>query len=517
MKIQLKIVNERFLITLLRVAIGWHFLFEGWSKILIQNWSSSGYLLNTSGFFSPFYHWLASAPVLMHITDFLNVYGLILIGLALFIGLFSRAATLAGALLLTLYYFAYPPYGNLLTSGDAHLFIVDKLFIEAAALLFLFVYKEQGFSLDEQIRLWRSKRSTPSTEPEGVRSRREALKNLATLPVLGVMGLGAAHHLRSYGADVMTGATIQVKRTALNELKGELPKGKIGKHEISRLIAGGNLIGGWAHSRDLIYVSTLFKAYNTEQKVYETLILAEQAGINTINIGFASNPLLAKYKKITGSKIKVISQVNPQLNNKELAKIGPNTDPKLYYEFIDKAIDFGVDIVQVQGNWCDWLVRDNKLEVIEKMLGHIRKQGYTAGLAAHSVESLIACRDQGIIPDYYMKTMHHDQYWSAHPREFRFPFEVDGKEYLDHNRFHNNMFCLFPERTVDFVSKATVPVMGFKILAAGAIEPKDGFKWAYNNGADFICVGMFDFQVVSNVNTAIDVLGDLKRERKWYG
>jgi uncharacterized membrane protein YphA (DoxX/SURF4 family) len=517
MKVQFKIVNERFLITLLRVAIGWHFLFEGWSKILIPNWSSSGYLQNTSGFFSPFYHWLASVPLILHITDILNVYGLILIGLALFIGLFSRVASLAGALLLTLYYIAYPPYGNLLMSGDAHLFIVDKLFIEAAALLFLFVYKEQGYNLQKQIRLWRSRRSTPSTGTEGVRSRREALKNLATLPVLGVMGLGAAHHLRSYGADVMTGATIQVKRTALNELKGELPKGKIGKHEISRLIAGGNLIGGWAHSRDLIYVSSLFKAYNTEQKVYETLILAEQAGINTINIGFASNPLLAKYKKITGSKIKVISQVAPHLNNKELAKIDSNTNPALFYEFIDKAIDFGVDIVQVQGNWCDWLVRDNKLEVIDKMLGHIRKQGYTAGLAAHSVESLIACRDQGIIPDYYMKTMHHDQYWSAHPREFRIPFEVDGKEYLDHNRFHNNMFCLFPERTVEFVRKATVPVMGFKILAAGAIEPKDGFKWAFNSGADFICVGMFDFQVVSNVNTAIDVLGNLKRERKWYG
>jgi hypothetical protein len=227
--------------------------------------------------------------------------------------------------------------------------------------------------------------------------------------------------------------------------------------------------------------------------------------------------LLAKYKKVTGSKIKVISQVHPNLNNKELSKIGPDTNPASYYANIDKAIDFGVDIVQVQGNWCDWLVRDNKLEVIDKMLGHIRKQGYTAGLGAHSVESLIACRDQGIIPDYYMKTMHHDQYWSAHPRENRFPFEVDGKEYLDHNRFHNNMFCLFPEKTVDFVSKSTVPVMGFKILAAGAIEPQDGFKWAFNNGADFICVGMFDFQVVSNVNTTIDVLGHLTRERRWYG
>jgi hypothetical protein len=331
------------------------------------------------------------------------------------------------------------------------------------------------------------------------------------------MGWGAVSNFKTYGVDVMSGATIQVKQAALSELKGTLPKGKIGKHEISRMIAGGNLIGGWAHSRDLIYVSTLFKAYNTEKKVYETLILAEQAGINTINIGFPSNPLLAKYKKITGSKIKVISQVAPNLNNNALSKVGPQTDKKLFFENIDKAIDYGVDILQVQGNWCDWLVRDNKIEVIHEMLEHIRKQGYTAGLAAHSVESLIACADQGIIPDYYMKTMHHDQYWSAHPRENRFPFEVDGKEYLDHNRFHNNMFCLFPERTVDFVSKATVPVMGFKVLAAGAIEPKDGFKWAYDNGADFICVGMFDFQVVNNVNIAIDCLKTTKRTREWYG
>ena len=517
MKFQFKKFDERFFITILRVAIGWHFLYEGATKLFQTDWSSSGFLLHTSGFFSPFYHWLASTPFLLHSTDLLNMYGLTLIGIALFIGLFSRFASLAGAILMILYYFAYPPFGNLLMNSEAHLYVVDKLFLEAAVLIFLLIYRERGYGLDDFITIMASRKTPVAAEPAGSQSRREALKNLATLPVLGVMGLGAVHHFKSYGADVMSGATIQVKQTALNELKGELPKGKIGKHEISRLVAGGNLIGGWAHSRDLIYVSSLFKAYNTEQKVYETLILAEQAGINTINIGFASNPLLAKYKKVTGSKIKVISQVNPNLNNKELSKIGSNTNPAIYYEFIDQAIDWGVDIVQVQGNWCDWLVRDHKLEVIEKMLGHIRKQGYTAGLAAHSVESLIACRDQGIIPDYYMKTMHHDQYWSAHPREFRFPFEVDGKEYLDHNRFHNNMFCLFPERTIDFVSKATVPVMGFKVLAAGAIEPKDGFKWAFSNGADFVCAGMFDFQVVANVNTAIDVLGNLQRERKWYG
>jgi hypothetical protein len=308
------------------------------------------------------------------------------------------------------------------------------------------------------------------------------------------------------GLDTLSGATIKIGAVDISELKGQLPKGKIGVHEISRLVLGGNMIGGWAHSRDLIYVPSLFRAYNTEEKIFETLMLAEKAGIDTINIGFPSNPLLAKYKKVTGSKIKVISQVASRKNADD------------HFININKAIDYGVDIIQIQGNCCDWMVRDNKIDIIGKMMDKIRSQGYVAGLAAHTIDSLIACEDQGIIPDYYMKTMHHDRYWSAHPKENRVPFEVDGKNSPDHNRYHNNMFCLFPDRSVKFVQRTKVPVMGYKILAAGAIKPKDGIKWAFKNGADFICVGMFDFQVVKDVNITIDTLNKLKgRRRKWYG
>jgi hypothetical protein len=243
---------------------------------------------------------------------------------------------------------------------------------------------------------------------------------LASLPVLGFLGWSSLKN-RQPIIDVMTSATIKLKPVSLSELKGELPKGKIGKHEISRLVMGGNLIGGWAHSRDLLYVPSLFKAYNTEKKVYETLMLGENAGINCINIGFPSNPLLAKYKKITGSKIKIISQVWPNLEKND------------YRESIDRTIDYGVDMLQIIGNACDFLVRDNKLEVIAHMLDYIREQGYTAGLASHTIDSLIACEENGIIPDYYMKTMHHDNYWSAHPIENRIPFEVDAGKNLDHN------------------------------------------------------------------------------------
>jgi uncharacterized membrane protein YphA (DoxX/SURF4 family) len=503
-----QIVARRLLITALRLAIGWHFLYEGLFKITAGNWTAFGYLSNTSGFLSEFYHWLANSPALLTITDVLNMVGLALIGLALFIGLYIRLASCAGVLLLILYYFAYPPFGNsLMNASEGNLFIVDKIFIEAAALLFILFSNEKGYGLDALIRLFGKPGKdrvgdTPNAASSG---RREALKNLASLPILGVMGWGAFRKLTAEGVDVMSGASVQVKRLGLGEIKGALPKGRIGGHEISRLVLGGNLIGGWAHSRDLIYVSSLFKAYNTEKKVYETLMLAETAGINAINIGFDSNPLMAKYKKITGSRIKVISQV------------APNMEKGDYFEQLNKAVDYGADILQVQGNWCDWLVRDKKIDVIRKMMDKIRSQHFTAGLAAHSIESLLACEENGIIPDYYMKTMHHDRYWSAHPRENRHPFEVDGKEYLDHNRFHNNIFCLFPERSVEFVSRTKVPVMGYKVLAAGALEPKDGFQWAYNNGADFICVGMFDFQIVEDVNIAMESIKNAARSRPWFG
>jgi hypothetical protein len=60
-------------------------------------------------------------------------------------------------------------------------------------------------------------------------------------------------------------------------------------------------------------------------------------------------------------------------------------------------------------------------------------------------------------------------------------------------------------------------MFGFKVLAAGSIPPADGIRWAYEHGADFVCLGMYDFQVVDDVNITIDILSSLgKRERPWF-
>jgi hypothetical protein len=62
------------------------------------------------------------------------------------------------------------------------------------------------------------------------------------------------------------------------------------------------------------------------------------------------------------------------------------------------------------------------------------------------------------------------------------------------------------------------PWIAFKTLAAGAIHPRNAFQWCFENGADFLCVGMFDFQVVENSEIAMKALAAVTkkgRAREW--
>jgi hypothetical protein len=78
------------------------------------------------------------------------------------------------------------------------------------------------------------------------------------------------------------------------------------------------------------------------------------------------------------------------------------------------------------------------------------------------------------------------------------------------------MFDLFPDQTVEFMQKVRTPWVAFKVLAGGAIQPRDGFQYAFDNGADFICVGMFDFQIVEDVNITLETLSKCSRNgRAW--
>ncbi len=133
---------QLFWLVALRVLIGWHFLYEGLAKLMNPNWSSVGYLLDSEGFLKEFYISLASNPTTLGVVDFLNVWGLILIGLGLILGLFTRISTIAGVLLLALYYFSHPPcvgFKYALPMEGSYL-IVNKILIEMIALAVLYFF-----------------------------------------------------------------------------------------------------------------------------------------------------------------------------------------------------------------------------------------------------------------------------------------------------------------------------------------------------------------------------------------
>ena len=88
---------------------------------------------------------------------------------------------------------------------------------------------------------------------------------------------------------------------------------------------------------------------------------------------------------------------------------------------------------------------------------------------------------------------------------------------FDQLQYHDNLWCPSANEVEEFFQSVKVPWIAYKVLAAGAIVPEDGFKFAFERGADFICVGMFDFQIIHNANIVYNTLNaDLKRERGWY-
>lgn len=129
-------------LVILRVLIGWHFLYEGFAKLVADNWSSLGFLLDSKGPFANIFIALASSPETLKVIDFLNIYGLIAIGLSLITGLFERIGYWGGITLLALYFLSHPPfvgYSFLVPSEGSYLW-VNKNLIELFALALLYVF-----------------------------------------------------------------------------------------------------------------------------------------------------------------------------------------------------------------------------------------------------------------------------------------------------------------------------------------------------------------------------------------
>jgi len=507
-------IPQLFLLCIFRIAIGWHFLYEGIAKLLDPEWSALGYLQVSRWWFTDFFQWLGSNSILLTIVDCLVIWGLIMIGLALILGFLNKTFSFCGILLLSFFYICNPPFFGLglTVSAEGSYMIVDKNLIEIVALAILIAFPTSQILGIDRLMFPISRKSKYSDDQSieeldlqefGKNSdRRTLLKGFAGLPFLGAFALAAykKEQWKSYEernlVDAYTGASS--KSLHLDDVKnliGKMPCAKIKDIPFSRVILGGNLLSGWAHARDLIYVSHLVNAYHTKDKIFATLLLAEQCGVNTL----LTNPILCtlidEYWKRKIGKIQFISDCAGLDYSK-----GVKPDPfDKYIDKIKRAIDYGACACYIQGETADYYIENNHMDRLEKAISLIRDSGLPVGIGAHHILTIKTCVEEGFDPDFWMKTLHHHEYWSA-----------------KHADWHDNIYCFDPENTIEFMKELKQPWIAFKVLAAGSIHPRDGFHYAFENGADHICVGMYDFQMVNNINVALEILnGEISRKRPW--
>ena len=289
----------------------------------------------------------------------------------------------------------------------------------------------------------------------------------------------------------------KAKKPADAKPAGKMAMGKIGNVEISRLICGGNLISGYAHSRDLIYVSPLLKHYFTDEKIMETWETCEKNGINACTI-FSGDPravkLFQRYRKERGGKMKWLAQTGPKADTIE--------------KTVDEALENGAAAIYLVGNMGDRWTFDNRMDLIDKFVTCVKKTGVPAGVAGHSIDTCIAVASARIDVDFYFKTLHSTNYWSKR--------RPDQTQNVIKNGAADNYWAMTPEQTIEFMKEVKTPWIAYKVLAAGAIHPNEGFKYTFENGADFACVGMFDWQIAEDARIANNVVTQTKnRQRSW--
>jgi hypothetical protein len=277
-----------------------------------------------------------------------------------------------------------------------------------------------------------------------------------------------------------------------------LPKGKLGKLEVSRLILGGNLLTHYTHSRDLAYVYRLAAQYNTDEKIMETLALAEAHGINTLCIHNPPHPIsvLRRYRKQRGGKIQWI--VCPT------APVEP--DMAKYRQHLEELMKDGCEAIYLWGVHADSLASQGKHDLITKAVETAKEYGVPSGVGAHDLEVIKLCEKHGVPADFYIKTFHHHQYPSGpKPEQIKGPYNENPA-----------YWCSHPKETAAFMATVKKPWIAFKTMAAGAIPPRQAFRYAFNSGADFVLAGMFDFEIGDDVKLAQECLQSTpNRERPW--
>ncbi|MGQ8335517.1 DoxX family membrane protein [Sunxiuqinia sp. A32] len=503
-------VKMNIILVILRIVIGGHLFFSGLVKLFNPNWTAKSFLEGSYGIFK----WMAVQSHIVNVVDILNVWVLILAGVALIIGWLERIAALAGILLLGLYYLAYIPLDPALSAsvGNGPTYLVNPLLIEVVALIVLFLNPTGKFIGVSRLKKVKLKEESESINEEdlikGAKSRREVVKSLATVPFLAVFSIPFFNRKSIQQVDGTTGATAlgkanvfrmeydRLKKLNLSLSDGVagarkgMPYGMIGNLKISRLIGGNRIISKDYCARDLRYVSKLVSIYNTEDRILMTLKNIESQGINTVFLTFRNfqDYQLLNYWKEWGGSLQWISE----LQTSNLDKLP---------EIIERNLLIGASALCLSREVCDKWIANGEFDHLPKALEIAQKFDVPVGIGGYYNETFQFVMDQNLQPDFFFKSYHKDTYWSAHPESNRRYMEIYQDVTEKHGHYHDNFWYNNPNEFSKLMKQSDIPWIAFKTNAAGALPTQEGFEYAIRGGADFVCCSMYDFEIGDSIRS----------------
>jgi thiosulfate dehydrogenase (quinone) large subunit len=135
-------------ITVMRVIVGWHFLYEGIAKLTSSSWSAAGYMRASRGPFAALFRWIANNPQMLDNTNLITMYALTIIGVFLMLGLFTRLAASGGIAFILLVYLCNPPFVGYFYSipTEGTYLIVNKNLVELCALAVILLTRSGLFA-----------------------------------------------------------------------------------------------------------------------------------------------------------------------------------------------------------------------------------------------------------------------------------------------------------------------------------------------------------------------------------
>jgi hypothetical protein len=285
-------------------------------------------------------------------------------------------------------------------------------------------------------------------------------------------------HFLQQAASLAAGAAVvselaQSSHAALATNEPLLPTIKLGKHDVTRLIIGGNPIYGYSHFNRIL--SQYQTAWHTPERVVELLKHCAAKGINTWQNSFAERTLsdLDRFRAAGG-----------KMNWLLLGKPDWDKNP----HFIVEAAKRKPIGISPHGALGERLLREKKLDVLTDLLKRIRDQGVLVGLSAHNPALIELAEEKGWDVDYYMCCL----YYLTRPRE-EFQKLLGGQMPLGEIYLQDD-----PPKMFKVIQSTRKPCLAYKLLAAGrriesAGQVRTAFETAFKNikPTDAVIVGMY--------------------------